>query len=103
MINRFRKRPFTINEIKKMCGAVAKKHGVNKVYLFGSYAKGKADKDSDIDICIEKGKIRTLFQLSDFYMDINKAFGKNVDVVTTKGVKRNFKNSIKKDFIEIYG
>lgn len=25
---------------------------VNKAYLFGSYAKGKAKKDSDIDVCI---------------------------------------------------
>lgn len=25
---------------------------VNKAYLFGSYAKGAAKKDSDIDICI---------------------------------------------------
>ena len=25
---------------------------VNKAFLFGSYAKGKAKKDSDIDVCV---------------------------------------------------
>ena len=25
---------------------------VNKAYIFGSYAKGKAKKDSDIDVCV---------------------------------------------------
>ena len=94
---------FTIKEIKSLCGRVAKKHGVNKVYLFGSYASGKADGDSDIDICIEKGDIKTLLQLSDFCIDISKVFGKKVDVVTVKGMDRNFRNSIKNNLVEIYG
>lgn len=30
---------------------------VSKAYIFGSYAKGNADKDSDIDICIISQKL----------------------------------------------
>jgi predicted nucleotidyltransferase len=98
-----KKKMYSIEEIKKIFAPVAKKHGVGKSYLFGSYARGKASAESDIDICIEKGNIKTLLQLSQFYIDINKIFGKQVDVVTTKGLDNNFRKSIKKDLIEIYG
>ncbi|MEY8576271.1 nucleotidyltransferase domain-containing protein [Oscillospiraceae bacterium 21-37] len=33
---------YTINEIKGIVAPIAQKHGVNRVYLFGSYARGDA-------------------------------------------------------------
>ena len=44
---------YTINEIKGIVAPIAKKHGVNKVYLFGSYARGEATPSSDVDLCVE--------------------------------------------------
>jgi len=45
---------YTLDEIKTKVSDTARQYGVKKVYLFGSYACGKARAGSDIDICIEK-------------------------------------------------
>ncbi|MDR1453541.1 MAG: nucleotidyltransferase domain-containing protein [Candidatus Margulisbacteria bacterium] len=70
--------------------------------LFGSYARGEATLQSDIDICIEKGKLRTLLELSGFYQDLAKTLQHKVDVVTMDGLDDDFKAEIKKEFVIIY-
>jgi len=95
--------PYTIAEIKNKITNTARRYGVQKVYLFGSYARGEAGNKSDIDICIEKGKLRTLFELSGFCQDLEETLGNKVDIVTTTGMSGSFKEQIEKDMILIYG
>jgi predicted nucleotidyltransferase len=94
---------FTIEDIKTKVSGTARQYGVKKVYLFGSYANGKANHESDIDICIEKGNIQTLFELSGFCQDLEDTLGNKVDVVTTTGMTGEFKEQIEKDMVLIYG
>lgn len=54
---------YTIDEIRAIATPIAKSHGVAALYLFGSYSRGDATSESDLDFRIEKGQIRTLFQL----------------------------------------
>ena len=42
------KKIFTIEEIKSLVKPVAEKYHADKVYLFGSYARGEADEESDL-------------------------------------------------------
>ena len=55
----------TIEKIKEIITPICKKYGVKRAYLFGSYARNEATEKSDVDIRIESGKIRGLFQLAD--------------------------------------
>jgi len=48
---------YTIDEIKAKIEPIAKRYNVSKVYLFGSYARGEEDENSDIDIALELGDI----------------------------------------------
>ena len=96
-------KPYTIAEIKNKITGTARKYGIQKAYLFGSYARGEAERESDIDICIEKGKLRTLFELSGFCQDLEETLGNKVDVVTTAGLSNDFKEQIEKDMLLIYG
>jgi predicted nucleotidyltransferase len=96
-------KPFTVTEIKNKITGTARQYGIQKAYLFGSYARGEAGVGSDIDICIEKGEIRTLFELSGFCQDLEETMGNKVDVITTSGMSGNFKERIEKDMILIYG
>ena len=93
----------TISEIKEKIAKPARQYGIQKIYLFGSYSRGEAEIKSDIDICIEKGKLRTLFEFSGFCQELEEIFGNKVDVVTTTGITDEFRNKIKKDMILIYG
>ena len=92
----------TIKEIKDKIKPVINKYGIKDVYLFGSYARGEANSNSDIDIYCDKGKITTLWQLSAFKNELEDATGKNIDIVTI-GSKMSdfFKEQLTEDMIKI--
>ena len=57
---------YTIEEIRKIAVPVAKQYGVEKVALFGSYAKGEQKESSDIDLIIKKGNLKGYFAFCGF-------------------------------------
>jgi predicted nucleotidyltransferase len=95
----------TIDEIKEKIKPVAKQYGVSRVSLFGSYARGEATAKSDVDLCIDEGNIRTLFQLSGFCADVENTLKKKVDVIceTSLGDDAFFKENVEKNLDVIYG
>lgn len=44
----------SINDIKTKITPICKNYDVAQAYLFGSYARGEATEDSDVDIRIDK-------------------------------------------------
>ena len=75
---------------------------MERVYLFGSYAKGCADANSDIDLRIDKGRLRGLFALSGMRLDICGALDKEVDLLTTNSLDKDFLDRIHGDEVMIY-
>lgn len=73
---------YSVEEIKAIVAVFAAQYGADRVYLFGSYARGDADADSDIDLRIDKGSIRGL-QMGGLAADLEDAFGIPVDLVLT--------------------
>ena len=71
------------------------------MYLFGSYARNKADENSDIDIVIDKGKIQGL-QFVSFTLDLEDRFGKRVDVLTTYNLPDDLRQEIQNDEVLLY-
>ena len=65
--------PYSIDELRQIIAPIAREHGVESVSLFGSYSKGVASADSDVDLKIEKGRLRSLFQLSGFRLAVEDA------------------------------
>ena len=53
-----------ISTIQSAVTPIAKDYGIKRIFLFGSYAKGKANEDSDIYQLVEKGKPMSLIHLS---------------------------------------
>ena len=45
--------PYTIDEIKRRITPVAQKYSLAAVYLFGSYARGDATAESDVDLLVD--------------------------------------------------
>ena len=94
---------YSISEIKEKISEPARRYGINKAYLYGSYARGDAGIGSDMDICIEKGKLRTLLEFSGFRQDLEEIFDNKIDLITTSGISDEFKKLIEKDLLLIYG
>ena len=93
---------YTIDEIRRIAAPIAARHGVDALYLFGSYARGEATAKSDLDFRIEKGRVQSLFQLSGFEMDLEAGFGKPLDVLTTQMLSEKFLQRIRPEEVLIY-
>ena len=92
----------TIKEIKERIRPIMQKHGIQDVYLFGSYARGEANRDSDIDIYCDRGDVTTLWEQSIFEEELINALGKEVDVVTIGSQMHDFfRQQLEKDMIKI--
>lgn len=75
----------SIDEIKDRISPVCKQYDVSRAYLFGSYARGEATENSDVDIRIDKGdskKLQGLFDVSAFQLALMDALGREIDLIT---------------------
>ena len=95
--------PYTIEELRRIITPIAQAHGLRSVSLFGSYSKGTARRDSDVDLKIEKGSVMSLFQLSGLRLDIEDALRVSVDLVTNDSSDHEFLDMIAKDEVLLYG
>ena len=93
---------YSIEDIRRIVPPIAQQHGVASVYLFGSYAKGTALPASDIDLKIEKGQLKSLFQLCGFRLAVEDALKLPVDLITSEMSDRDFLDMIAKDEVLLY-
>lgn len=93
---------YTVDEIKTKAIPIAIQYGVNRMSLFGSYARGDATDDSDIDFLIDRGEIKGLIDYVDFIHDLKMVLGCDVDVVTTGSHNKRLLENILRDEVKIY-
>ena len=92
----------TIKEIKNRIRPVVEKHRIKDVYLFGSYARGEANENSDVDIYCSSGDVDTLFKEVGLIRELEEALGKKVDVVTIGSKMHDFfRQQLEEDKIKI--
>jgi len=103
---------YTIDELRRRITPIAKKYRIPAVYLFGSYARGEATEDSDVDVLIEHhgSIIRGLWDLGAFYNDMNEGLNKKVDIITLGALEQTetkrrspfLRDNINRERISIY-
>ena len=93
----------TLEQIQNTCVDVFQKYDIEYCYLFGSYAKGKATENSDVDLLIATPISGMKFY--DLVEAIREALHKKVDILNREQLNNNPKliNEILKDGIKIYG
>ena len=74
---------------------------VEEAYLFGSYARGEATPESDIDFMIVLSRSVGL-DFFGLYHFLSEEFDKNVDVITEREALEIMPESIERDKIKIY-
>ena len=91
------------DDIKKVVSDYFKDKPVRKVWLFGSYARGEADAESDVDVMLDLDRTTPIglkfFGWSD---DLAEIFKKKVDVISSDGVNNRLMPYIQKDMTLIY-
>ena len=89
----------SINDIIYNVKPLADKYKISEVYLFGSYARGDAAEESDLDFLVYGGDGFRLTMVFAFAEELRKALNKEVDVFEIHEVNQNsdFYKNIMKD------
>lgn len=91
-----------LKDIKKVLKQVLNEYGISEIYLFGSYARGEANINSDIDILCDKGNIKTLIDQGIVEDKLEEKLGKKVDLVFLSSKMNDyFKSKIEEDLIKL--
>lgn len=93
---------YSIEEIRSIVAPIAAVHDVDRIYLFGSYARGEATPSSDIDLRVDKGRLKGLIALGALYADLEDGLGKKLDLLTTGSLDQKFLQRISKEEVLIY-
>lgn len=103
---------YSIQEIQARILPVAEKYGLHAVYLFGSYARGQAREDSDIDLLVDLAgtKVKGMFALSALFGDLEDALEKSIDLVTVSALAQapqmpseaDFRDAVLKERVELH-
>ena len=97
-------RDIRFEELRDIVTPIAKRHGVEKIYLFGSRARGTDDGNSDFDFYIVPGRIRTLTKLCSLIRELKEALGKDVDIISEEPYpNEEFSREVFRDRILVYG
>ena len=64
--------------------AIAERHGIREVRVFGSMARGDADDASDVDLLVSLPPQRTGLSLGALLMEAQELLQRRVEVVTEK-------------------
>lgn len=71
----------TVEEITARVTPIAEKYNLKEVYLFGSYARGEAREDSDVDLAFSSNEILSYFKIFEIEADLEETLSKSVDLV----------------------
>ena len=88
----------TIEEIKSILDRAKsnlhQKYHICELGIFGSYARGEQQENSDIDLLIDYTDAPSLLELVDLESYLSQLLGIKTDVVTKKGLKPRYKERI---------
>ena len=98
---------YTIEEIKRRVLPVIQRYNIPAMYLFGSYARGEATEESDLDFLVDTTgtRLTSLLSLGELYCDLEEIFQREIDLVTMRSVMqkaqtesdRSFRDSVMKE------
>lgn len=102
---------YTLDEIARRIRPVAEKYRLRAVYVFGSYARGEAKEDSDVDLLVDAtGSGLVAWEYGGLYNDLAEALGKELDMITVATLNQPirhesdiyFRENIRRERREVY-
>ena len=81
--------------------ATAGKYGAHNVRVFGSVARNEARADSDVDFLVNLEAGRSLLDLGGLLMELRALLGRDVDVVTEKGLRQRIRERVLKEAVPL--
>ena len=102
---------YTLEEIRSRTQPIIRKYRIPAMYIFGSYARGQATEDSDLDFLVDTTgtDLTSLLRLGALYCDLEDAFAKRIDLITVRSIMQNtdmasdidFRNAVLKERVRL--
>ena len=102
---------YSIEVIKNIVMPIVKRYNIPAMFLFGSYARGEANENSDIDFLVDTTGtgLNSLLTLGALYCDLEEAFEKRIDLITVRSIMQesqmpsdeDFKNTVMKERVQL--
>lgn len=74
--------------------ALAERHGIRDVRVFGSMARGDADDTSDVDLLVSLPSDKTGLALGALLMDVQDLLQRRVEVLTERGLHPELRDRV---------
>ena len=82
--------------------SILRSHGIKKILVFGSYARGEATPKSDLDLIVEFPKGTSLLDHIRIENELIEKLKIKVDLISKNGISPYLKDDIMKEAIVIY-
>jgi predicted nucleotidyltransferase len=93
-LQELRNRRFEIEDI-------AAKHGVSRIRVFGSVARGEDRPDSDVDFLVEAGSATSSWFPAGLILDLQEVLGRRVEVVEEAALRPTLRSSVIREAIPL--
>ena len=94
-----------IKKVKQQLYRIAARHGITKVYVFGSVARGESNDVSDVDFLIEMDDNVSALGVGAFQYEVQQLLGTSIDVIPTFALQKvedqAFVKSVRSDVVAI--
>jgi hypothetical protein len=77
------------------------RYNINRIGVFGSYARGDIHSGSDVDVLVEFSEPISLIQLVSLENYLSDIVGLKVDVVPKEDIRKELKDTILKDAVYV--
>jgi predicted nucleotidyltransferase len=85
----------TITE--QQLSALLSRYGVTNAAVFGSFARGDATPDSDLDLLVTYRSGTTLFDVFSLQDELEQTLGRKVDLISDRRISKRLERRIQRD------
>lgn len=89
---------FDTKKLQNICEA----NDISYLGLFGSYAIGRQQENSDVDLLVDFNITKSLLEKGRVLIELQNLFDREVDLVSRKNIKPTLKPFIVKQLITLY-
>ena len=91
-----------LETLKKAAVPILKANGVKKAAVFGSFARGDANGESDVDLLVQLKEGSSLFDLAHLKNELEEALGRDVDLISYKWIDEHIKERVLGERVVLY-